>query len=78
MDVFSTMCDIFYIFSTVSRRSQKKQTLEELGITDIDSKHKDPLMCGAYAPYIYRNMNAMEVSDRLYLLLFVTACSQLF
>lgn len=48
-----------------SRFGQKKQVLDELGITDIDSKHKDPLMCGVYAPNIYRNMNAMELDRRL-------------
>ncbi|KAI5669430.1 hypothetical protein M9H77_19283 [Catharanthus roseus] len=47
-----------------SRICPKEQGLDELGITDIDSKHKDPLMCGVYASHIYRSMNAMELDRR--------------
>lgn len=30
-------------------------------ITDVDSNHKDPLMCSLYAPDIYSNLRVMEV-----------------
>lgn len=40
---------------------QKQEGSDSLGIADIDSKHKDPLMCSLYAPDIYSNLHAMEV-----------------
>lgn len=40
----------------------KQKGSSSLGIADIDSKHKDPLMCSLYAPDIYSNLHAMEVS----------------
>ena len=39
----------------------KHEGSDDQGITDIDAKHKDPLMCSLYAPDIYRIMTAMEV-----------------
>ncbi|KAH7839262.1 hypothetical protein Vadar_001909 [Vaccinium darrowii] len=32
-------------------------------ITDVDSNHKDPLMCSLYAPDIYSKLRVMEVSE---------------
>ena len=40
----------------------KQEGSNSLSIADIDSKHKDPLMCSLYAPDIYNNLQAMEVS----------------
>ncbi|XP_022861766.1 cyclin-A2-4-like [Olea europaea var. sylvestris] len=42
----------------------KQENLDNAGITDIDSKHKDPLMCSLYAPDIYRNLHATELDRR--------------
>lgn len=36
-------------------------SLESLQIADVDSNHKDPLMCSLYAPDIYSNLHVMEV-----------------
>lgn len=33
-------------------------------ITDVDSNHKDPLMCSLYAPDIYSNLRVMELDRR--------------
>ncbi|XP_022879684.1 cyclin-A2-2-like [Olea europaea var. sylvestris] len=38
--------------------------MDNVGIMDIDSKHKDPLMCSMYAPDIYRNLHATEFDRR--------------
>ncbi|KAL3498333.1 hypothetical protein ACH5RR_041065 [Cinchona calisaya] len=43
---------------------QKQDGSNDQGITDIDAKHKDPLMCSLYAPDIYRIMSAMELGRR--------------
>ncbi|XP_009798808.1 cyclin-A2-2-like [Nicotiana tabacum] len=43
---------------------QKQEGSDSLGIADIDSKHKDPLMCSLYAPDIYSNLHAMELDRR--------------
>ncbi|CDP18418.1 unnamed protein product [Coffea canephora] len=42
----------------------KHEGSDDQGITDIDAKHKDPLMCSLYAPDIYRIMTAMELGRR--------------
>lgn len=42
----------------------KQKGSSSLGIADIDSKHKDPLMCSLYAPDIYSNLHAMELDRR--------------
>nr|GLL16829.1 cyclin-A2-2-like [Ipomoea trifida] len=43
----------------------KRDDLETLGVTDIDSKHRDPQMCTLYAPDIYTNLHAKELDQRL-------------
>lgn len=47
-----------------SKVCQKQEGSDALGIADIDSKHKDPLMCSLYAPDIYSNLHAMELDRR--------------
>ncbi|KAK4365792.1 hypothetical protein RND71_013672 [Anisodus tanguticus] len=47
-----------------SKVFQKQEGSDALGIADIDSKHKDPLMCSLYAPDIYSNLHAMELDRR--------------
>ncbi|KAL8063462.1 hypothetical protein ABFX02_01G027500 [Erythranthe guttata] len=42
----------------------KQENLNDRGITDIDSKHKDPLMCSLYADDIYSNLYARQVDRR--------------
>ncbi|PIN00916.1 G2/Mitotic-specific cyclin A [Handroanthus impetiginosus] len=53
----------------ISRREHdklimKQDNLEERGITDIDSKHKDPQMCSLYAADIYSNLYAKQFDRR--------------
>ncbi|KAL2517628.1 Cyclin-A2-2 [Abeliophyllum distichum] len=47
-----------------STRCNKQENLDNAGIMDIDSKHKDPQMCSLYAPDIYRNFHATELHRR--------------
>ncbi|KAK4420035.1 Cyclin-A2-1 [Sesamum alatum] len=42
----------------------KQENLDDGGITDIDSKHKDPQMCSLYAADIYSNLYARQVDRR--------------
>ncbi|KAG9146500.1 hypothetical protein Leryth_011784 [Lithospermum erythrorhizon] len=42
----------------------KQEESDGLDFTDIDSKHKDPLMCSLYAPDIYHHLKAMEIGRR--------------
>lgn len=42
----------------------KTNDLASLGITDIDSKHRDPQMCTLYASDIYENLHAKELDRR--------------
>ncbi|KAL6533879.1 hypothetical protein OROHE_013712 [Orobanche hederae] len=42
----------------------KQESLEDWGITDIDSKHKDPQMCSLYAADIYSAFFARQVDRR--------------
>ncbi|KAL3616073.1 hypothetical protein CASFOL_040367 [Castilleja foliolosa] len=42
----------------------KQESLDDMGITDIDSKHKDPLMCSLYASDIYSALYARQVDRR--------------
>ncbi|KAL3500456.1 hypothetical protein ACH5RR_039549 [Cinchona calisaya] len=42
----------------------KQEGSDDQGITDIDAKHKDPLMCSLYASDIYRIMSAVELGQR--------------
>ncbi|CAA2997871.1 cyclin-A2-2-like isoform X1 [Olea europaea subsp. europaea] len=56
-----------YVNSTDRQKSSKHNpwwSQLKQGITDIDSKHKDPLMCSLYAPDIYRNLHATELDRR--------------
>ncbi|XP_058200726.1 cyclin-A2-1-like [Rhododendron vialii] len=39
-------------------------SLESLQIADVDSNHKDPLMCSLYAPDIYSNLRVTELDRR--------------
>ncbi|CAI9755630.1 unnamed protein product [Fraxinus pennsylvanica] len=41
-----------------------QENLDNAGIMDIDSKHKDPQMCSLYAPDIYRNFHTTELDRR--------------
>ncbi|CAA3014264.1 cyclin-A2-1-like [Olea europaea var. sylvestris] len=50
--------------SRESRFWSKQENMDNVGIMDIDSKHKDPLMCSMYAPDIYRNLHATEFDWR--------------
>ncbi|XP_019189830.1 PREDICTED: cyclin-A2-2-like [Ipomoea nil] len=43
----------------------KRDELESLGVTDIDSKHSDPQMCTLYAPDIYTNLHAKELDQKV-------------
>ena len=54
---------------------QKQEELDGLNIIDIDAKHKDPQMCGLYAPDIYQHLRAMEVGMALKLLLLLLSFS---
>ncbi|KAL3650868.1 hypothetical protein CASFOL_007271 [Castilleja foliolosa] len=40
------------------------ESLDDFGITDIDTKHKDPLMCSLYAADIYSALYARQVDRR--------------
>ncbi|GFP80319.1 cyclin-a2-1 [Phtheirospermum japonicum] len=42
----------------------KQESLADMGIADIDSKHKDPLMCSLYAADIYSALYARQVDRR--------------
>ncbi|KAI3468283.1 hypothetical protein Pfo_024946 [Paulownia fortunei] len=42
----------------------KQEILDDRGITDIDSKHKDPQMCSLYAADIYSTLYARQVDRR--------------
>ncbi|KAK6140985.1 hypothetical protein DH2020_025276 [Rehmannia glutinosa] len=42
----------------------KQESLDDRGITDIDSKHKDPQMCSMYAADIYSTLYARQVDRR--------------
>ncbi|CAA0810615.1 Unknown protein [Striga hermonthica] len=42
----------------------EKESLEDSGITDIDSKHKDPQMCSHYAADIYSAMYIRQIDRR--------------
>ncbi|XP_011081887.1 cyclin-A2-2-like isoform X1 [Sesamum indicum] len=42
----------------------KQENLDDRGITDIDSKHKDPQMCSLYAADIYSNLYSRQVDRR--------------
>ncbi|CAN1828087.1 CYCA2-2 [Linum perenne] len=43
---------------------QKQEALDSLGILDIDSDSKDPLVCSLYAPDIYKHMRVTELNQR--------------
>lgn len=40
---------------------QKVELSDGLHVADIDSNHKDPQMCGIYAPTIYEYQRVTEV-----------------
>ncbi|KAL6985349.1 hypothetical protein U1Q18_018725 [Sarracenia purpurea var. burkii] len=42
----------------------KQRASNDLLIVDVDSNHKDPLMCSLYAPEIYSNLRLMELDRR--------------
>ncbi|XP_016463394.1 cyclin-A2-2-like [Nicotiana tabacum] len=47
-----------------SKVCRKQEGFANLGVADIDSRHKDPLMCSLYAPDIYNNLHAIEFDRR--------------
>ncbi|CAA0838543.1 Unknown protein [Striga hermonthica] len=57
------------LISSVTREDvklcMKKESLEDSGITDIDSNHKDPQMCSLYAADIYSAMYARQIDRRI-------------
>lgn len=52
-----------------SKVCRKQEGFANLGVADIDSRHKDPLMCSLYAPDIYNNLHAIEVRKMTVILL---------
>ncbi|CAN4097917.1 unnamed protein product [Withania somnifera] len=68
MPVNRRLCNGVTLLNTTlkdeSKVCQKQESSDALGITDIDSKHKDTLMCSLYAPDIYSNLHAMELDRR--------------
>lgn len=68
MPVNRSSCNGITLLNTTqkdeSKVCQKQEGSDALGIADIDSKHKDPLMCSLYAPDIYSNLHAMELDRR--------------
>ncbi|XP_060216325.1 cyclin-A2-2 [Lycium barbarum] len=68
MPVNRSSCNGITLLNTTqkdeSKGCQKQEGSDALGIADIDSKHKDPLMCSLYAPDIYSNLHAMELDRR--------------
>ncbi|CAI9094418.1 OLC1v1030157C1 [Oldenlandia corymbosa var. corymbosa] len=45
-------------------KSCQEEGSDDYSFIDIDGKTKDPLMCGLYAPDIYRTMSAIELGRR--------------
>lgn len=60
--LFLQLLILFQLFiADEGKLCPKRDDLETLGVTDIDSKHRDPQMCTLYAPDIYTNLHAKEV-----------------
>ncbi|PSS01164.1 Cyclin-A2-2 like [Actinidia chinensis var. chinensis] len=51
-------------FKEEGKSFEKLEASNDLQIPDIDSNHKDPLMCSLYAPDIYGNFHVMEFDRR--------------
>ncbi|KAF3612543.1 Cyclin-A2-1 [Capsicum annuum] len=68
MPVNKSSCNGITLLNTTQKDESKvclkQESSNSLGIADIDSKHKDPLMCSLYAPDIYSNLHAMELDRR--------------
>lgn len=52
---------IWLYYAEVGQHGQKVISSDGLHVADIDSNHKDPQMCGLYAPAIYENQRVREV-----------------
>ncbi|KAK1394668.1 Cyclin-A2-4 like [Heracleum sosnowskyi] len=50
--------------SEVGQHGQKVELSDGLHVADIDSNHKDPQMCGIYAPSIYEYQRVRELQQR--------------
>ena len=52
---------LFFCVNAEGKPCEKFKASNDLQIPDVDSNHKDPLMCSLYAPDIYGNLRVMEV-----------------